>query len=240
MRTSRRPLQRYYVYRRRWPDLGNAVKYALAQSVVVLGAFHPVFGRYDSSWGPLRLFWCVSRSHFGGADVATGSCRTSRPRSTCLRGAWCACATDCASLPLIGGVHRDVKMDWGLLRFDDSQHPLLRRDRLFPHVWVYYAAIVVDFLLRFLWTLTITPFLLTDFLEVAAALRLTGWLAGLCAHMCPQRATAGPRRHVPAAAAVFLGALPPLHVGSVPRGERADPELGKVRQPAPCRAAPVF
>eukprot|EP01113_Clastostelium_recurvatum_P036050 TRINITY_DN5091_c0_g1_i2.p1 TRINITY_DN5091_c0_g1~~TRINITY_DN5091_c0_g1_i2.p1 ORF type:complete len:778 (+),score=160.04 TRINITY_DN5091_c0_g1_i2:66-2399(+) len=51
----------------------------------------------------------------------------------------------------------DVFVDWHLFR---TRGTFLRpRAQLlfYPYVWVYYVAIVFDFLLRFAWTLTITP-----------------------------------------------------------------------------------
>eukprot|EP00736_Rhodelphis_marinus_P006340 Rmarinus@m.1259 len=50
----------------------------------------------------------------------------------------------------------DIKMDWGLLE-PGSPWPFLRRRLMFRRVWVYYVAMVADFFLRFLWTLTLVP-----------------------------------------------------------------------------------
>ena len=48
----------------------------------------------------------------------------------------------------------DVYCDWGLLRL--RQGTLLRPRRLYPWKSFYYIAIVIDFFLRFLWTLKLT------------------------------------------------------------------------------------
>lgn len=50
-------------------------------------------------------------------------------------------------------VYADIKADWGLLT-----HRLLRKNLIFansPHV--YYLAILLDIILRFNWTLNISP-----------------------------------------------------------------------------------
>ena len=52
----------------------------------------------------------------------------------------------------------DVKMDWDLITMANKRHPLLRGRLMFrQHIWVYYVAIVVDLILRFLWTVTLLP-----------------------------------------------------------------------------------
>ncbi|KAI8391360.1 EXS family-domain-containing protein, partial [Radiomyces spectabilis] len=56
----------------------------------------------------------------------------------------------------------DIKMDWGLLQ-PNSQHFLLRDELVFAS-WTYYAAIPINIMLRFAWTIN------------AAGLRLDGQL----------------------------------------------------------------
>lgn len=50
----------------------------------------------------------------------------------------------------------DVYMDWGLFRFGKYGgaaygHPFLRPELVYSKVWVYYIAIVLDFVGRFAW-----------------------------------------------------------------------------------------
>ncbi len=45
-------------------------------------------------------------------------------------------------------------MDWGL---GHRQHGFLREHLMFKRRWVYYGAIVTDFLLRFLWMYQLVP-----------------------------------------------------------------------------------
>lgn len=52
----------------------------------------------------------------------------------------------------------DVYMDWGLLRFGKYGggafgHPFLRPELVYSWEWVYYVAIVLDFLTRFSWVM---------------------------------------------------------------------------------------
>jgi len=57
----------------------------------------------------------------------------------------------------------DVKMDWALFstaprKKGDYNYRFLRGRLLFRrHIWFYYVAIILDLLLRFLWTLTLLP-----------------------------------------------------------------------------------
>jgi len=57
----------------------------------------------------------------------------------------------------------DVKVDWDLCsttpkKKGDYNYPFLRGRLLFRrHIWFYYVAIILDLVLRFLWTLTLLP-----------------------------------------------------------------------------------
>ena len=139
-------LKRYYIDRTRWPHLGNATKYSLADTVVLFGLLHPQFS-HPSNPGFFDALWIISF----------------------------VCAT-------MYQFFWDVHMDWGLLQFDKISftHPgstdfsfiprivmgpedssihdiLLRKERMVGPPIFYYAAIVVDFFLRFVWTLTLIP-----------------------------------------------------------------------------------
>lgn len=50
----------------------------------------------------------------------------------------------------------DVMMDWDLLSYSTASIGMRSR-RLFPQRWVYPAAVITNFLLRFFWTVTIIP-----------------------------------------------------------------------------------
>lgn len=56
----------------------------------------------------------------------------------------------------------DVYMDWGLFRFGKYGgaaygHPFLRPELVYSKVWVYYMAIVLDFVGRFSWVVRFMP-----------------------------------------------------------------------------------
>ena len=54
-------LRRYYDTRQRWPHLLNALKYAVAHSVVIVSVFHPAFSDHHSSqWETFRYCWLLS------------------------------------------------------------------------------------------------------------------------------------------------------------------------------------
>ena len=54
-------LRRYYDTRSRWPHLVNALKYAVAHSVVIISVFHPSFSDHHSArWELFRSCWLLS------------------------------------------------------------------------------------------------------------------------------------------------------------------------------------
>ena len=54
-------LRRYYDTRSRWPHLMNALKYAVAHSVVIVSVFHPAFSDHHSArWELFRSCWLAS------------------------------------------------------------------------------------------------------------------------------------------------------------------------------------
>ena len=65
----------------------------------------------------------------------------------------------------------DIFMDWSL---GDIKHGLLRRERMFAWRAAYYVAIVVDFVLRFVWTMTLVPVARVHFQDGATVLDFAG------------------------------------------------------------------
>lgn len=51
----------------------------------------------------------------------------------------------------------DVFMDWELIEFQGGTKPTLRSDRLYPSKRMYWAILIVNFVLRFCWTLSFLP-----------------------------------------------------------------------------------
>ncbi|KAI8600347.1 EXS family-domain-containing protein [Dissophora ornata] len=62
----------------------------------------------------------------------------------------------------------DVYMDWGLFRFGKHGggaygHPFLRQELVYSRKWVYYVAIILDFVGRFAWLARLIPTSLSPF-----------------------------------------------------------------------------
>ncbi|KAF9902095.1 hypothetical protein EC991_005301 [Linnemannia zychae] len=98
-------------------------------------------GKYSASL--INLFVYFSYRHYGGARLKTIWIFISILTS-CYTFAW------------------DVYMDWGLFRFGKNGggaygHPFLRQELVYSRTWVYYMAIVLDFLGRFSWTARLIP-----------------------------------------------------------------------------------
>ncbi|KAG0252375.1 hypothetical protein BG011_007016 [Mortierella polycephala] len=98
-------------------------------------------GKYSASL--INLFVYFSYRHYGGPH---------------LKVAW-------IFMSLLTSVYTfswDVYMDWGLFRFGKHGggahgHPFLRQELVYSRAWVYYVAIVLDFLGRFSWVVRLIP-----------------------------------------------------------------------------------
>ncbi|TMW69362.1 hypothetical protein Poli38472_001518 [Pythium oligandrum] len=121
-------LRRIYDSETWWPNLPNAVKYALAQVVVLFGLFHPFYRTH---------------SHFEDVPESLGGLHT-------FQLVWITLFTLSSLYTWVW----DVWMDWGLGR---PQYKFLGDRQMFSRLWVYYAAILADFFLRFAWTLSLIP-----------------------------------------------------------------------------------
>ena len=51
---------RYYDTQQRFPHLVNALKYAVAHTVVIAGVFHPNFAKNGTEWSFGRYLWFIS------------------------------------------------------------------------------------------------------------------------------------------------------------------------------------
>lgn len=72
------------------------------------------------------------------------------------------------SLSTLVSLYWDWVMDWGLLR-PHSRHRGLRDARVYPHPWLYYAAMALNLLLRLTWILFLFPSLRSIWIYYAAA-----------------------------------------------------------------------
>ncbi|KAI1312230.1 hypothetical protein EDD11_003030 [Mortierella claussenii] len=98
-------------------------------------------GKYSASL--VNLFVYFSYRHYGGSH---------------LKVAW-VCVSFLTSIYTFTW---DIYMDWGLFRFGKHGggaygHPFLRQELVYSRTWVYYMAIVLDFLGRFSWVIRLIP-----------------------------------------------------------------------------------
>mmetsp|Transcript_698 Transcript_698/g.1716 ORF Transcript_698/g.1716 Transcript_698/m.1716 type:complete len:505 (-) Transcript_698:93-1607(-) len=134
-------LQRAHETQQRWPHVGNALKYASAQTVSLWGVWRPEL--LQSSWAYVAAFVFTTLYQF----------------------TW------------------DITMDWGLLKVGTTEGGGLglsvRRRRLVAggRLWVYYAAAATNFVLRFVWTLSLLPERGNDFIMPELQLYLSPVIA---------------------------------------------------------------
>ena len=76
----------------------------------------------------------------------------------------------------LSGAWEDVRYDWGLLQ-SGARPRMLRGQLLYPWTWTYYLAIFSNFVLRFVWVLTLAPNLTATFDGVGL---LLPFIFGLC------------------------------------------------------------
>lgn len=124
-------IRRYKETQQRHPNMSNAAKYALALCVSLIGSFSTSLKDVHQNIKIYQAFWLLAFA-----------------LSTLYTFAW------------------DIRMDWGLVKgrltkrnagFMRTYHnTILRPQRMYPTT-SYYVCIVLDFLLRFMWMLTIFP-----------------------------------------------------------------------------------
>jgi len=129
-------LRRYMDTGKRNPNLLNAGKYALSQTVTLFGAFHPLYMMHvqqeadithddtlvemvDAGRSPFDFFWM-------GLFIS----------SSLYSYFW------------------DVYMDWGLGRVKEG---FLGTRLMYPKKHAYYLVMIIDLFLRFMWVLTLLP-----------------------------------------------------------------------------------
>jgi hypothetical protein len=144
-------LRRYYDTRQRWPHLGNALKYALAHTIIIVSMFHPTFSdKNEGHWHWYRILWLM-----------------------------------CYICTTLYTIVWDVTQDWGLFaRSTKTTHGYFLRDVLvYKHPSVYYIGIIINFILRFVWCVTLIPYGISSKSHGAsaeftagAAKSILGWL----------------------------------------------------------------
>ncbi|GMH72957.1 hypothetical protein TrST_g2521 [Triparma strigata] len=148
-------LRRYHDTGRRWPNLANAFKYSLSQTVTLFGTFHPLY-MYNSD--------SVRVSVYADDDEAVMAVK---PPVDLFQIFWIGLfvVSSCYSFAW------DVFMDWGLGR---KEFNWLGPRLMFPHQSWYYVAIFVDIFLRFLWVTSLVP------PDSGAIFAFPNYLAALC------------------------------------------------------------
>ncbi|CAJ1942184.1 unnamed protein product [Cylindrotheca closterium] len=106
-------LRQCYDAKKRWPYLGNALKYFIAAEVAMFGVFNP--SRKES------FLWL-----------------------------------SCFVAATLYQIWWDVFMDWELFVFEKGSVKL-RRTRIYQQPWIYWTIFVINFFLRFCWTLSFLP-----------------------------------------------------------------------------------
>eukprot|EP00816_Leptocylindrus_hargravesii_P012287 CAMPEP_0196806948 /NCGR_PEP_ID=MMETSP1362-20130617/6884_1 /TAXON_ID=163516 /ORGANISM="Leptocylindrus danicus, Strain CCMP1856" /LENGTH=831 /DNA_ID=CAMNT_0042180649 /DNA_START=208 /DNA_END=2699 /DNA_ORIENTATION=+ len=129
-------LRKYTDTGKRWPNLANATKYAMSQTVTLFGAFHPLYlmrendkyvydedgELYEQSTAGFSLFQWFWLGLFLASSLY----------SYC----W------------------DIFMDWGLGK---PEHGFLGPRLMFPRRSAYYQAMFIDLFLRSMWVLSLIP-----------------------------------------------------------------------------------
>lgn len=124
-------LRRYMDTKKRFPNLANAFKYAMSQTVTLFGAFHPIYllhshetrhHKYVVSKDDINLFQEFWMGLFMASSLYSFS--------------W------------------DVLMDWGLGR---PNFAFLGPRLMFPNKFYYYGVMAADLVLRFVWVQSLIP-----------------------------------------------------------------------------------
>mmetsp|Transcript_47140 Transcript_47140/g.87573 ORF Transcript_47140/g.87573 Transcript_47140/m.87573 type:complete len:581 (-) Transcript_47140:544-2286(-) len=126
-------LRRYIDTSKRWPNLANAFKYAMSQTVTLFGAFHPLY----------MLHMNKKRQY------ATETVLESKPNNL-FQVFWMGLFVSSSLYSFTW----DVTMDWGLGK---PRFGFLGPRLMFPNRLHYYGVIAIDLVLRFLWVLTLIP-----------------------------------------------------------------------------------
>ena len=145
-------IRRYRDTQQRWPHLGNAVKYALSQTIVIFGVFHPTATSaqtsYDRAW---LCAYLISTIYSFWWDVVMdwGLLTHVWHQIICCCFFWSS-----SSSPLTNRRRRGSSV----LSVSLAKPRSALRDRMmYPSIAMYCVAIVLDFMGRFVWTLTLIP-----------------------------------------------------------------------------------
>ncbi|KAL3767430.1 hypothetical protein ACHAW5_004823 [Stephanodiscus triporus] len=138
-------LRRYLDTGKRMPNLANAFKYAMSQSVTLFGAFHPLYLMYVGD-GVRDISLADDDDNLDGRGQSNFFVRHVFSFQLFWMGLFIASS--------LYSFCWDVYMDWGLGR---REHGFLGTRLMFPKRSYYYTVIGLDLVLRFMWVLTLIP-----------------------------------------------------------------------------------
>lgn len=133
-------LRRYMDTGKRFPNLANAFKYAMSQTVTLFGAFHPLYLMHN-----MHDQQAVSLSDDYGESIVLSS-----RHANLFQMFWMGLFISSSMYSYIW----DVYMDWGLGR---RQYGFLGPRLMFPSKSYYFSVMAADLVLRFMWVLTLIP-----------------------------------------------------------------------------------
>ena len=136
-------LRRYLDTGKRFPNLANAFKYAMSQSVTLFGTFHPLYLLHSRDEEKTISF---ADNDEQGEGILIQRAHRNNLFQVFWMGLFIASSLYSFSW--------DVYMDWGLGRRD---YGFLGPRLMFPRKSYYYMVIGADLVLRFMWVLTLVP-----------------------------------------------------------------------------------
>ena len=131
-------LRRYIDTGKRFPNLANASKYAMSQTVTLFGAFHPLYLMHSRN------------EHYDLSLDNEAIIMSPKHGMNLFQIFW-------MSLFIVSSLFSyiwDVYMDWGLGR---PNYGFLGPRLMFPKKSHYFSVMAADLVLRFMWVLTLIP-----------------------------------------------------------------------------------
>lgn len=158
-------LRRYFDTHKRHPNLSNALKYALAQTVVLMGVFSHLSTdtttstRYQILWVTLLT---LSTLYTFCWDVFMDWGLLRQPLARLFKSpaarqmSMDTLPSDDEEIDEIPGITHHRPHSARIKPVFQTKSPL-REQLMFRQPWIYYTAIFADLIMRFLWTLTLVP-----------------------------------------------------------------------------------
>ncbi|KAK2727359.1 hypothetical protein QYM36_008002 [Artemia franciscana] len=159
-------LRRYKDSKEAFPHLANGLKYATSFGVVISSTLYGLYpnGYYykevDSSSSIRTLAGNLNKTAL--AQLINERIHSDQRSLSSIDEiekldnpffiSWLACLFISSLYAFIW----DVKIDWGLFDSKTGENTLLREEIVYGSCWIYYAAIIQDFVIRFCWAISIS------------------------------------------------------------------------------------